>query len=314
VYGPDLKTTVALVPAGGPVVDVPLSHDGQRLVTVVDKGPAILWQVATGRRIASLGRARTQVSFSPDDRSIITADRRDVRVFRARDGRRLTTISLPMHVEVATFTPRGDRVVVAAGRIVRTFLPTGGRPLVTVDHGATVKSVAVTPDEHTLVTAGHNHVVRVWALNEGGRPLPALRAHRTDVTSLALAPNRPVLISTGTGGSSRLWDLHTSQPLSELSGHTNHVTGAAFDRKGAHVVTWSKDGTARVWNVDDGKAIAVLAAGRSAVTNAAFGPRGLVLTTGADGRVRLWRPQLTPKLKLLTRSPSSTARTTTAVP
>ena len=96
-----------------------------------------------------------------------------------------------------------------------------------------------------------------------------------------------------------MWDLRTSQPLSELSGHTNHVTGAAFDRKGAHVVTWSKDGTARVWNVDDGKAIAVLAAGRSAVTNAAFGPRGLVLTTGADGRVRLWRPQLTPRLKLL---------------
>jgi WD40 repeat protein len=304
VYGPDLKTPVALIHAGGPIVDVALSHDGRRLVTVVEKGPARLWQVATGRRIASLGRARTQVSFSPDDRSIITADRRDVRVFRASDGKRLTTISLPAHVEVATFTPRADRVVVAAGRVVRTFLPSGGAALVTVDHGATVKSVAVTPDEHTLVTAGHNHVVRVWALNEGGRPLPALRGHRTDVTSLALVPNRPVLISTGTGGSSRLWDLRTSQLLSELGGHTNRVTGAAFDRNGAHVLTWSKDGTARVWNVDDGKAIAVLPAGRAAVTSAAFGPHGYVLTTGPDGRVRLWRPQLTPRLKLLARAGS----------
>ena len=303
VYGPNLKTPLALVRAGGPIHAVALSHDGRRLVTVVEKGPAVLWQVATGRPIASLGRARTQVSFSPDDRSIITADRRDVRVFRASDGTRLTTLPLPAHVEVATFTPRGDRVVVAAGPIVRTFLPSGGPALVTVDHGALVKSVAVTPDERTLVTAGHNHVVRVWALRAGGRPRE-LRGHRTDVTSLALAPGRPVLVSTGTGGSSRLWDLRTGQPLSELSGHTNHVTGSAFDRKGAHVLTWSTDGTARVWNVDDGKAIAVLPAGRTPVTNAAFGPHGFVITTAADGRVRLWRPQLTPRLKLLARAGS----------
>ena len=303
MYGPNLKTPLALVRAGGPIDAVALSHDGRRLVTVVEKGPAVLWQVATGRRIASLGRARTQVSFSPDDRSIITADRRDVRVFRASDGTRLTTLPLPAHVEVAMFTPRGDRVVVAAGPIVRTFLPSGGPALVTVDHGALVKSVAVTPDERTLVTAGHDHVVRVWALRAGGRPRE-LRGHRTDVTSLALAPGRPVLVSTGTGGSSRLWDLRTGQLLSELSGHTNHVTGAAFDRKGAHVLTWSKDGTARVWNVDDGKAIAVLPAGRTPVTNAAFGPHGFVITTAADGRVRLWRPQLTPRLKLLARAGS----------
>jgi WD40 repeat protein len=275
-------------------------------VTVVHgRDPAILWQVSTGRRIASLGRARTQVSFSPDDRSIVTADRRDVRVFRTSDGSRLAALTLPAHVEVATFTPRGDRVVVAAGRIVRAFLPSGGSALLTVDHGATVKSVAVTPNEDMLVTAGNNHVVRVWALQAGGRPVRELLGHRTDVTSLALLPTRPILVSTGTGGSARLWDLRNGRLLSELVGHTNHVTGAAFDRKGAHVLTWSKDGTARVSNVDDGKSIAVLAAGRAVVTSAVFGPRGFVITTAADGLVRLWRPQLTPRLKLVARAGSS---------
>ena len=206
-------------------------------------------------------------------------------------------------VRVASFTPRGDEVVVGAGRIVRTFKTSGGGALVVVDHGARVTTVAVTPDAQQLVTGGADSVVRVWALREHGRPLHALRGHRGNVTSLALVPGRPVLVSTSTGGFAREWDLRDGQSLHELIGHTNRVTGAALDAKGSHVLTWSTDGTARVWTLDDGKLIASLAAGHKPVTNGAFGPGGIVVTTGDDGLVRLWRPPLEPRLSVVAHVP-----------
>ena len=55
-------------------------------------------------------------------------------------------------------------------RTGRADVPAERRP--GARHGrprSVVKSVAVTPDERTLVTAGHNQVVRVWALRAGGR-------------------------------------------------------------------------------------------------------------------------------------------------
>lgn len=300
VYGPDLRTPLAAVRAGAPIVAVAMSRDGRRLVTMVDAGRAILWDVKTGQRIASLPRAPTSAAFSPDGRLLVTTERRVFRVWSATDGALLATRTLPAHITLATFTPAGDRVVAAAGRIVRTFLPSGEPAGITVDHGARVTSVAVTADGRTLVTAGNDHVVRVWSLLNG-RPERDLTGHRTDVTSLALNPNRPVLVSTSTGGTARLWDLRTRQFLYELTGHINRVTGAAFDGRGAHLVTWSTDGTARVWNVDDGRAMAVLPAGDKPVTSAAFGPNGVVITTAGDGLVKLWRPQLTPRLRLVAR-------------
>ena len=135
-----------------------------------------------------------------------------------------------------------------------------------------MKSVVVTPDEQTLVTAGVNHVVRVWSLQAGGVSIRKLIGHRTRRDESRARTVQARARVDRHGGSARLWDLRDGEPLSELIGHTNHVTGAAFDRKEAHVLTWSKDGTARVWNVDDGNALGVLATGRSRVTSAVFGP------------------------------------------
>ena len=248
-----------------------------RLLTVAKSGPAVVWDVASRRRVASLGGAPTRASFSPDGSLVLTVeDRRGPHLA----GERRRTCG------VAAAGGDGSRRVLHSARgrgrrrrrwIVRTFKTSGGGALVVVDHGARVTTVAVTPDAQQLVTGGADSVVRVWALREHGRPLHALRGHRGNVTSLALVPGWPVLVSTSTGGFAREWDLRDGQSLHELIGHTNRVTGAALDAKGSHVLTWSTDGTARVWTLDDGKLIASLAAGHKPVTNGAFGPGGIVV-------------------------------------
>jgi WD40 repeat protein len=110
-----------------------------------------------------------------------------------------------------------------------------------------------------------------------------------ELTGLQLSPDGSTLLTGGTDGTARVWDLATGQVRCELAGHGGAIRSVAFNQSGTTVVTASDDETARLWDAMSGKELRVLRRHVGPVRTARFNADGsAVITSGADGTARLW--------------------------
>jgi WD40 repeat protein len=123
---------------------------------------------------------------------------------------------------------------------------------------ALVRSVAVSPDGHTLASANTDHTIRLWSLTtDAAHPAPLgqpLTGHTNGVNGLAFSPDGHTLASGRTDTTVRLWNLTDpahSVPLGPpLTGHTAAVVSVAFSPDGHTLASGGDDHTIRLWNVD----------------------------------------------------------------
>jgi WD40 repeat protein len=107
------------------VTSAAFSPDGRRLVSASRDHDAILWDVASGKRLRKLRAHVGTVSdarFSPDGRWIVTAGPSSVGLWKASSGelvRRLRGLGGPF--TAVSFTPDSRTIVAAAGSRVRIF-------------------------------------------------------------------------------------------------------------------------------------------------------------------------------------------------
>jgi WD40 repeat protein len=89
---------------------------------------------------------------------------------------------------------------------------------------------------------------KVWfvPLDEDRAP-EAAEAHRGTVYAIAISPGGKRLVSGGTDGSARLYDIRSRRELLVFFGHRSMVTGAAFSPDGRPIVTVSREGLALGW-------------------------------------------------------------------
>jgi WD40 repeat protein len=134
--------------------------------------------------------------------------------------------------------------------------------ILTVHHTpATTGSVAFSPDETALLTAGVDGTARVWAV-PSGETLLVLDAGGGPVESARWTADGSRIVTSSHDGVPRLWDAQSGALLAELPAHDTwpHL---AVTPDGARLLT-SADGVVRVWtlNTDELTAIAESAVGR----------------------------------------------------
>jgi WD40 repeat protein len=115
--------------------------------------------------------------------------------------------------------------------------------------------MAISSDNHWLVTGGSDSVARLWDLtakDPAANPV-VLRGHGGSVDAVEISPDGHWLVTTGSfDNTARLWDLRAKDPAANpvvLRGHENAVYAVAISPNNHWLATGSLDNTARLWDL-----------------------------------------------------------------
>jgi WD40 repeat protein len=280
---------------GGPVYVAAFSPDGRRMVTASADHTARIWEVASGRLLASLSGHTAPVNdatFSLDGSRIVTAsDDGAARVWSAENGTLLATLTgSGVEVRKAAFSPDGRRIVTAsADNAARVWDAASGQLKATLSgHSGVVYKAAFSPDGSRIVTASDDGTARVWNA-ETGASLATLSGHARLVYSAAFSPDGTRVVTASWDQTAKVWDAGTGHLLTTLSGHSGALYDAEFSPDGKRIVTASADGTAVVWEADSDQQLATLKGHTAPVNSAEFSPDGKrIVTASEDATARVW--------------------------
>src|SRR5260370_38251678 len=110
----------------------------------------------------------------------------------------------------------------------------------------------------------------------GAKGLPRLTKHGCAVTGMHILPDGRTLVSTGSDGVIRRWDLETGKAAAEPESYEG-LSRAAYSRDGRFVAIGDGSGRIDLWDGRSGKPIRTIQKVGVAVASLAFAPDGKLL-------------------------------------
>lgn len=297
----------------GAILDAEFSPDGRTLVTTGADASVRLWELSKRRVTVIRCHANHAVSarFSLDGEEVLTASADATACLIEHHGPFERSHGQEWNIErqikghtaavnSAEWSADGRFIVTASDdETARVWSHSRGKPVYAsgLHHEAgTIVERALMTEDGLIVTAGSDHVVRLWELpatipDDGTSPPPVrpphkLLGHTGRITVAALSADSKQLVTAGLDGLAKVWALPSGLELATFE-HGDAVTSVAFVPGMARLVTGSRDGTARIWNTHVADPPIDLG---NAATAIAIAPDGSVAAALADSLVRIARP------------------------
>jgi WD40 repeat protein len=283
----------AVVDVGEPLLEATMRRS--RLLAVTEAGDVVVAKPGTGevvRRI-STGSPAVDASFADDGSAVVTDP--GGRVRSVRSGHVAVVPGVDQALD-ATSSPDGSLVLVVERNRVRLVDVETGTGLHVYPHpGARV--AAISYDNRRVVTGGLDRRVVVWS-GQSGRRIHSLVEHLGRPSGIAFSPDGTLVASASSDGIGRIWRTSDWGLHAVLAGDGIGLTTIAFSADGEHAVTGGRDGTARVFHADTGSPLFALIGHRGRISSARFtgGAGSSIVTSSADGSVRVWDAVFQPQL------------------
>jgi WD40 repeat protein len=190
----------------------------------------------------------------------------------------------------ASFSPDDRSVVTASSdSTARVWNGQTGEPVgEALTHAGQVVTARFSPDNRLVVTASVDKTARVWDATSG-KLIKPLEGHTGPLVTAKFSLDGQFLVTASIDGVALLWSVRTLQIVTELRGHSGPIVWAGFAPDSRSLLTVSVDGTGRVWQVETGAPLTVLEGHAAPVVDAAFSYDGrFIATASGDGTVRRW--------------------------
>jgi len=276
-------------------LDVLWSPDSMRIVIPAEDGTMQLWNVVTGRELATchvppVDDLPTVSYLSPDGQRVLFGHGPQSKYVLD-----LTTCKLSIlpsaASDLAVWSPQGDRFATHSSTdasLVQIWDALTGRNLASFHLSTLVSDTGLvwTPDGTRIVTSSDEvNVLDVAAQRIVLKVIPA-KIDRLPVW--ALSPDGRRIASLSGTDTVQLWDALTGRKLNAYQSPGESLNVVAWSPDNRTIATGSTDGTVRVWNADT--APETHHTGTSAVLNIVWSPDGKSIATGdIDGSIWVWK-------------------------
>ena len=124
-------------------------------------------------------------------------------------------------------------------------------------HDKSVFSLATTPDQQTLISAGRDARLKFWDI-DGLHPQQEIIAHMYAINSIALRPDGACFATASMDKTVKIWDLQQRKLLKVIDkarhgGHLTSVNKVVWTGYRDYLVSCSDDRSLAVWDVDIAK-------------------------------------------------------------
>ncbi len=231
------------------------------------------------------------VAFSSDNRSLASGDANgNLDIWEVATGRQLATCKGHTNrIWSVKFSPDSSTLASASSDCTVKIWNLDGQCLHNlVGHSHRVWDVAFSPDGKLLASAGGDGQIRLWnALT--GEPLFMLDASSEGIRTLAFSPKANILATGGEDKTVRLWNVETRQCVRTFDAHNASIRQLTFKLDQSLLATCSEDQTIKLWNWETGKIHKTLPSQSSQVWSIEFVPETNTLISGEqNGTIKLW--------------------------
>jgi WD40 repeat protein len=248
----------------GPVDYLAFSSDGAWLAASDTNNQVIVWDVATGQRVAVQQTSTSTppaIAFVPGSRVLAIAITDGAIQFWdiARNqfqGEPFQADGLEGLVSPSALAFSPDGQLMAAGNSVATIVlwdvAEHSQRALLQGHTSSVVKLEFSPDGTLLASASWDTTVILWDTQTGQPRFQPLTGHHQLVTDLAFNRDGSILASVGSFDSTvRLWDTHSGQPLgAPLTGHGRTANSVDFSPDGDVLVSVGREPGIIRWDLN----------------------------------------------------------------
>ena len=175
-------------------------------------------------------------------------------LFDVATGRRVAEVGNEFDTVLAADITANQALVALGGpaKVLKAYRVKDNQLLWTVKkHTDWVTAVACSPDGILLASGDRAGNLYVWEA-KNGQEFYTLAGHKDAITSLAFRADSNVLASASQDGSVRLWNMQDGSSLRNWNADAGGVMSLAFAHDG-RLVTCGRDNAAHLWNPDGGQ-------------------------------------------------------------
>ena len=153
-------------------------------------------------------------------------------------------------------------------------------------HDSRVKSVIISPDGETLVSASTDKTIDIWHLPTG-KLKNTIADRNSHVKSIAISPDGNTLVSAHDDNTIDIWHLPTSKWIASLDGHDSSIFSVTISEDGKTLASGSED-EIKVWDLQTGEWKITLTGHFSPLKSIAISPDGTSIVSGSKDNIKIW--------------------------
>lgn len=191
-------------------------------------------------------------------------------------------------IEVMTVSNDGSLLAFSTGNALIRIMTVSDEPgtIELGGHSANINSLAFTPDNKSLISAGTDGQVVKWDIES--RESSILITAEASVNSIDISDSGRYLLAASESGYVYMWDLDNNSPVNSIRTGNRSIKVARFRDETKYAVGYD-NGLIEIRNLDSGEIVESIKAHSVMITDIQFNHNlGQMATGSMDGLVKIW--------------------------